>query len=189
MKTICVFCSSSDNVGRRYFDSSRELGAAIAKKGYTLLYGGANVGLMGALANAAKENSGRVTGIIPQKICDKGIAHENIDELIVTKTMQERKAQMEKRSDAFITLPGGFGTLEETLEILTLRQLKYHQKPVVFLNIGGFYNHLVDHFEMLYKEQYAREEYRNLYHLAENPPDALNYIKNFKATELAEKWF
>ena len=188
MKTICVFCSSSNAVHKRYFNLAGELGALIAGEGYTLLYGGTNVGLMGALADAAKANNGRVTGIIPRKINDKGIGHKNIDELIVTESMQERKALMEKRSDAFIALPGGFGTLEEILEILTLRQLKYHHKPVVFLTNNGFYRHLIEHFEMLYKEQYARQEYRQLYYLAENSSAALNYIKNFKAPEFKDKW-
>lgn len=189
MKTICVFCSSSNKAAKPYFDAARELGSLIAESGFALLYGGTDIGLMGAAANAAMEKGGRVVGIIPQKIFDKGIGHKNLDELIITETIQERKALMEKRSDAFIALPGGFGTLEELMEILTLRQLKYHHKPVVLLNTGGFYNHLTEHFEMLYRENFAREDYRVLYYLAQNAAEALNYIEHFRLPEIAEKWF
>jgi len=165
------------------------LGRAIAKAGCRLVYGGAKIGLMGAIAEAAAENDGDVLGVIPKKLYDHFIADENNGRLIITADMRERKAVMEQEADAFITMPGGFGTLEEFLEILTLRQLKYHNKPLVLLNHNGFFDHLSGHFERLFEQSFAKEAYRDLYFTAGSTAEALNYIKNFKAVEIADKWF
>jgi len=189
MKTLCVFCSSSDAVGSIYSSVARELGALIAKKDYRLIYGGCHVGLMGKVAIAVKTNGGKVTGIIPQVIHDRALAYKDCDELIVTKDLRERKALMQEKSDAFITLPGSFGTLEESLELITLKQLGLHNKPIVFINTNDFYKPLLELFEQLYQQKFVKEEYRELYYLANTPADALDYLRSYRPKEFEiNKW-
>ncbi len=137
---VCVFCSSSDVIEPTYFAAASELGTALASRRDTLIYGGTNVGLMGAVARAVHQHGGRVVGVIPSFIAGRGLAYSPADELIVTRDMRERKARMEERADVFVALPGGFGTLEEMLEIVTLKQLQQHTKAVIFLNVDGFYD-------------------------------------------------
>ena len=140
--SICVFCGSADGEGPDYLDSAAEMGRAIAARGLTLVYGGGNIGTMGALARAAMEAGGRVVGVIPRML------HEAVDpldtsELVVVRDMHERKAEMQRRADAFVAMPGGIGTFEEFFEIWTWRYLGYHAKPVGILNAHGFYDELI----------------------------------------------
>jgi uncharacterized protein (TIGR00730 family) len=144
---------------------------------------------MGALARAVHRNGGRVIGIIPGSIQDKGITYETADELVVTRDLRERKAVMEARSDAFVGLPGGFGTLEEILEILTLKQLGLHAKPIVLVNTLGFYDHLVRFFEHIYRERFARPDYRQLYHIAPEAAGVFSYLETYRPVQLQSKWF
>ena len=148
MPVVTVYCSSSRDVDQVYFEAARELGRGMAQRGWPLVYGGNDLGLMGALANATRDAGGKVIGVTPQFLVDEGIADLRCDELIVTATMRERKAIMENRADAFVTLPGGLGTLEEIFEIIVGRVLGVHSKPIVLLNINGFYDPLlamIDH--------------------------------------------
>ena len=147
IRAVTVYCSSSRHVDRIYFDAATELGAAIARAGWRLVYGGNGIGCMGALADAARAAGGRVTGITPQLLVDQGIAAENCDELVVTGGMRERKALLEERGDAFIAMPGGLGTLEELLEILVGRILCYHAKPIVILNAANYFGPLLTMIE------------------------------------------
>jgi uncharacterized protein (TIGR00730 family) len=186
---ICVFCSSSNGVSEVYFEAAESLGILIAKGNHSLIYGGANVGLMERIAHTVKLNDGKILGVIPQKIYDCDLYSEHPHELLVTATMDERKAIMRERSDAFIALPGGFGTLEEIIEVITLKQLDYHRKPIVFLNINGFFNDLFIQFEKSFSENFAKENYRNLYHIATIPEEAITYISDYKFEELGQKWF
>jgi hypothetical protein len=186
---ICVFCSSSNAVDQQYFIHAEKLGEIISKNGHELIYGGANVGLMEHIAHSVKNHGGKVTGIIPQKIYDNNLLSQHPDETIVTETMDERKKLMRNNSDAFIALPGGFGTLEEILEVITLKQLDYHQKPIVFINTKNFYSKLLEQFEHSYTEHFAKENYRQLYIVVENPEQALNYIENYKHNDLGLKWY
>jgi len=188
-KAICVFSSSSDVVDPVFFDVASDLGALIAQRNYTLIYGGATVGLMGALATAAHEYGGRVVGVIPAPIRDRGIAYEPADELIVTRDLRERKTLMEQLADIFVALPGGFGTLEETLEILTLKQLQHHNKPVVLVNTNGFYDRLLGLFEHFYQQRFVKAEHRDLYHVARDPISAFEYIDSYRPPEPVSKWF
>lgn len=187
-KLICVYCSSSSSVAPDFFDAARALGAEIARQGYGLIYGGAKVGLMGTVARAVKENGGKVVGVIPEALHARGITNETLDELIITKDMRERKATMESRADAFVTLPGGFGTFEELFEILTLKQLEYHNKPVTVLNVNGFYDPLVALFEHVYEQKFARPDYRELYHIAPDVADLFRYLAAYKPPQLKSKW-
>ncbi len=188
-KTVCVFCSSSDAVEATFFEAAAELGAQIARRGYSLLYGGAQVGLMRALARAVHREGGHVIGVIPRAIHVKGIAYLEADELIVTQDLRERKTVMNERSDAFLALPGGFGTLEEFLEVLTLRQLGYHAKPLVLLNTQGFFEPLLQLFEHLYRSQFAKPEYRSLYHVTRSPTAALDHLESYRPAAVPSKWF
>jgi uncharacterized protein (TIGR00730 family) len=186
---ICVFCSSSNGVSDVYFEAAESLGILIAAGNHSLIYGGANVGLMERIAHNVKVNNGHILGVIPQKIYDRDLFSDHPQELLITATMDERKSIMRERSDAFIALPGGFGTLEEIIEVITLKQLDYHRKPIVFLNINGFFNDLFVQFEKSFSEHFAKENYRKLYHTANSPEEAIAYISNYKFEELGQKWF
>jgi uncharacterized protein (TIGR00730 family) len=189
MKNICIFCSSSDAVAPLYYEAAEELSAAIAKRGLTLVYGGCKVGLMGRVAETAKKNGGKVIGIIPKNIHVKGLLQEGLDELIITENMRERKALMEEKADAFIALPGGFGTLEEILEMLTYRQLKIHAKPIIFLNTNDFYSPLISFFESFYHQKFAKAEQKKLYLVADKIKDVFDYLETFRPSSLSGKWF
>lgn len=187
-KVICVYSASSCNIDQSYFTAAAELGKAIALRGDTLLFGGGLNGLMGATAKAVHKHRGQVIGVIPKALNVKGVVYETCDELIVTEGMRERKAVMDARSDAFIALPGGFGTLEELLEIITLKQLKYHNKPVVILNINGFYDRLLLQFEEIFSQKFAKPESKKLYYVTDNPNAALEYIDSYQPMVIKEKW-
>ncbi|MGC9353865.1 MAG: TIGR00730 family Rossman fold protein [Mariniphaga sp.] len=186
---ICVFSSSSNAISNIYFKEARKLGMLIGQQGHTLVNGGANVGLMEAVTVAASEAGAKTIGIIPERFVKRSLASINSHEVISTKDMQERKAKMREISDAFIALPGGFGTLEEILEVLTLRQLSYHHKPVIFINTNQFFRHLFHQFELSFTEKFAKEIYRELYFSAENAEMAMEYIADYKPIELDSKWF
>ncbi len=188
IKTVCVYCSSSGAVPKPFFAAAEGLGELLARRGLALVYGGAHVGLMGALARSVHRHGGRVIGVIPRFMHEREIAYEAADEVMITETMHERKHAMEKRADAFVALPGGFGTLEETLEVLTLRQLDRHRKPIVFLNTAGFYDPLLALFERIYADQFAKSEYRQFYHVAATPADALDYLTAYVPPLSVSKW-
>lgn len=170
---ICVYCSSSDAIDRRFFDVANRLGAAIGRRGDTLVYGGGSVGLMGEVARACHKHSGRVVGVIPQTLKTVELAYELADELIVTETMSERKTEMFTRGDAFVILPGGFGTLEELTEVLALKILKYQDRPIVILNCHGFYDPLVDLFDHFIEQNFAKPKHRELYDVVTDVDQAL----------------
>lgn len=178
LKTVCVYCASSNNIGASFFEMAEEAGRLLAERGYTLVYGGGNVGLMGVLAKSVHEHGGRVVGVIPEALKRReGIAYQLADELIITRTMQERKSIMFSRAEAFMVLPGGFGTLEEFMEVLTLKQLGYHHPPIALVNTDGFYEPLIDLFAHIYAQKFAHPRHRELYHVATDPKDAIDYIE------------
>jgi uncharacterized protein (TIGR00730 family) len=188
-KTICVYSSSSDAVSEHYFEAARELGNLIGERQYTMIYGAGNIGLMGRLALAVHQHGGKVVGVIPEYLNNFGLAYEAADEIIVTTDMRERKAVMEQRADAFIGLPGGFGTLEEMLEVITLKQLQLHRKPIVFINTLNFYEKLFQQFEHMFRESFAKEDQRKLYAIVPNAHEALTYIDTYQPPALQKKWF
>jgi uncharacterized protein (TIGR00730 family) len=185
---ICVYCGSSTELDKVYACAARHLGRLIGERGHSLVFGGGNIGLMGALAAAVKGAGGRVTGVIPRKLAGYGLASEYIDELIVTETMAERKETMESRSDAFIALPGGFGTLEELLQVITLKQLGYVRGPIVLLNVASFYDGLLSYFAELYARRFVRGESRSLYEVTADAAAALDYVEGYREAELPLKW-
>ncbi len=188
MKNICVYCSSSDAVDAIYLEAARVLGAQMAARGDTLIYGGADLGLMGALARAVHAGGGRVVGVIPQALQARGIAYAIADEVIITPDLRERKATMEARADAFIALPGGLGTLEELLEVLTLRQLQAHTKPIVLLNTADYYAPLFALFAHLYRKRFAKP-FENLYHVADDVRGIFDYLDAYEPFVAPSKWF
>jgi cytokinin riboside 5'-monophosphate phosphoribohydrolase len=185
---VCVFCSSSDRVDQRYRDAAEELGRALARAGHGLVYGGSRVGLMGIVARAALQEGAEVVGVIPEFMQRRALAAEGAVRMLVTSGMRERKAQMDALADAFVALPGGFGTCEEILEALTLRGLARHDKAVVFVNIGGFYDSLLAFFDRMYEESFAREETRALYHVATTVQAALDYLADYRPAAVPDKW-
>lgn len=186
---ICVFCSSSNAINKAYFEAAHKLGELIGKGGHHLINGGANVGLMEAATIAASKAGANTIGVIPEKMIGRSLASDNSHKVVITKDMMERKAHMRDISDAFIALPGGFGTLEEILEVITLRQLSYHHKPIVFVNTNNFFDHLFKQFELSYVELFAKDIYRQLYYVAKTPEEAMEYILNYEETELDSNWF
>ena len=187
-RIICVYSSSSNLVDGLYFEKAEELGEMIAKKGDTLLYGGGMIGLMGASAKAAHAAGGKVIGIIPEKLNIKGVVYDCCDELIEARDLRERKSLMDSRSDAFIALPGGFGTLEELMEMITLKQLKYHNKPIVILNTGGFYDKLIELFNTFIQNNFVDAVYRNLFFVTEDVKQAIGYIDSYRPRRYSDKW-
>jgi cytokinin riboside 5'-monophosphate phosphoribohydrolase len=186
---ICVYCSSSDAVAPVYVETAAGLGTLMARRSHALVYGGASVGLMGAVARAVRAGGGSVVSVMPEAVRNAGITFEDADEIIYTGTLRERKAVMEERADSFIALPGGFGTLEETIEILTLKQLKLHAKPIAFINTNGFYDPLIVLFEKMYAEKFAKGVSRGLYAITDGAAGALDYIESYRPAEIESKWF
>jgi cytokinin riboside 5'-monophosphate phosphoribohydrolase len=189
IKKICVYCSSSEAVENKYFDFTKKLAELLVKNRYDLVYGGANVGLMNSLAITVKQNGGKVFGVMPELIFQKGLAFTDCDDFFVTNDMASRKAKMAELADAFIALPGGFGTLEELLEIITLKQLNYHQKPIVIINFQNFYDDLLLQFEKFYNSKFSKEVSRNIYFVSENFDEIFSYLKNHKQQTIDSKWF
>jgi uncharacterized protein (TIGR00730 family) len=185
---IAVYCASSNAVDPLYFEAARELGTLMAQRGSTLVYGGGRVGLMGAVSAAVFQNGGKVVGVIPHFLERLEIGNHDIGELIYTDGMRERKAIMEDRADAFITLPGGFGTLEEIFEILTGRQLGVHHKPIVLLNTRGYYNPLLAMLQSAVDQYFVKPGHFALLHVADTPQQALDYIYNFSPQAPEEKF-
>ena len=186
---ICVYCSSSDAVAPAYFELASTLGTAIGERGHELIFGGTDIGLMGALAHAAKLAGARVLGVIPEMA--KGTKYVfPADEVIFTPDLRSRKAIMADRADAFLAMPGGFGTLEEVLEVITLKQLKFHGKPIALVDTNRFYAPLVELFEHIYREKFASaEHHRQLYALAPTVDAAFGYLADYRAPEVPLKWF
>jgi len=189
IRSVTVYCSSSNHVPDVYPRAAAELGRAIARQNWTLVYGGNCVGCMGALANGAREAGGKVLGITPQVMVDEGIGDDKCDELIVTPDMRARKALLEQRGDAFITLPGGIGTFEEYFEILVGRVLKFHQKPVVLLNVAGYYDPLEAMIEHGIEHRFIKPKVRDLYFVAETVADVVGHFKSYLPPPMADKWF
>jgi uncharacterized protein (TIGR00730 family) len=189
MMNICVFSSSSNAIAQVYVDEAIQLARLIGRSNYCLINGGSNVGLMDVITREAGKSGARTIGVIPEKLRDYNLASTDAHEIIVSGDMMERKAKMRELADSFIALAGGFGTLEEILEVITLKQLGYHQKAIVFINTNGFYDDLFRQFEKSYEERFAKENYRNLYFIAKNVSEAINYLLGYRPEETVDKWF
>ena len=188
-KLLCVYCASSDRIDRKYHDTATEVGRQMAKRGWGLVYGGGKTGLMGSVARAVKAGGGRVVGVIPEFMKARELAYDQADELITVITLRERKMLMETRADAFLALPGGWGTLEEILEILTLRQLDVLRKPCVIFNQDGFYDELLVLFDKMIRERFNKPSNLNLFSVAREVPDIFPQLESPVAPPTDSKWF
>lgn len=183
-----MYCGSSDKIKRIYIQAAREMGLAIAEKGYSLVYGAGSTGLMGAVANGALEAGGEVIGVIPEIFNTPQLAHQGISKFEVVKDMHARKARIAEISDGFIALPGGFGTLEELFEIITWAQIGIHAKPIGLLNTNGYYDALLAFFEQIENEGFMYAEHRSLYLYEREPEELLASMSEYQAPDGLERW-
>jgi uncharacterized protein (TIGR00730 family) len=172
MKSVCVFCGSSPGAIPEYLDAASALGQVMAARGITLVYGGASVGVMGAVADSALAGGGKVIGVIPESLVSREVAHSGLPDLRVVGTMHQRKAMMSDLSEGFIALPGGIGTLEELFEVLSWAQLGIHGKPCAVLNVAGYYDRLLDFLDYTVSRGFVRQNQRELL-LVDETPEAL----------------
>ena len=184
---LCVFCGSSPGHDPIFLETARALGAALAGNGIDLVYGGASVGLMGAVADAALAAGGHVIGVMPQALAAKEIAHDGLNDLRIVGSMHERKALMAELSDGFIALPGGLGTFEELFEVWTWAQLGYHRKPCALLNIGGFYDRLADFLDGVVETGFVKPVHRSMLIVESEPASLIEAIRAYEPPAV-EKW-
>lgn len=187
MKSICVFCSSNLGANKIYENVARDIGNLLIDNNKTLVYGGANVGLMRCVAEEVIKRSGHSIGVITHFLAQKHLTQIGLTELIKVETMQERKAKMAELADAFIVLPGGFGTLEELFEVLTAAQLGFHTKPIAIINTNGFYDFLKMQIDNMVKEKMLLEPHANMLIFCESPQDAIEQMEKYSAPVLG-KW-
>ena len=188
IKSVCVFAASSDAAKVAWGDATTRLGHLIAESGLELVYGAGKVGLMGSVAEGVHARGGTVIGVIPERLNIPSLTYQRCDELIITQTMAERKALMTERSQAFIILPGGFGTLEELFEVLVLKQLGYHDKPIVFLNLDGAFDSLMACFADMVDTDRVKEDQCDLFTIATTPEAVLEALSQFRAPTVSGKW-
>jgi hypothetical protein len=187
IKRVCVYCGSNSGSRPAYAKAARDMGAALARRGLELVYGGGRVGLMGTLADAVLAAGGHVIGVIPQSLVAREVGHLGLKDLRVVNSMHERKALMVELADAFIALPGGFGTLEEFFEVLTWAQLGLHRKPHGLLNVEGFYNSLLSFMDHAVAENFVRSVHRKLVITDSDPERLLDLIAQSQPPML-DKW-
>ncbi len=187
MKSCCVFCGSSVGARDVYRRRAEELGRELARRGIRLVYGGADVGLMGAVANAVLEAGGEAMGVIPRGLAKKEVMHHGLTELHIVESLHERKSMMSAAAEGFIALPGGMGTFEELLETLTWAQLGIHSRPVGVLDVDGYYEPLRVLLERAANERFLREEHRGLLMVADQAPELLDRMIDYRAVHVT-KW-
>jgi uncharacterized protein (TIGR00730 family) len=187
LKRICVFCGSSSGRNEVYLRSAQEVGRLLSERGIDLVYGGGKVGLMGAVADACLSGGGRVIGVIPQLLADKEVAHQGLTELRVVQTMHERKALMADLADAFVALPGGFGTWDELCEVVTWSQIGIQRKASAILNVNGYYDPLLAMADLAVAEGFVRDTHRELLLNDTDPARLLDRLESF-VSPVADKW-
>jgi len=183
-RSLCVYCGSSNEVDPRWLDVARAMGKSLAARGIDVVFGGGHVGLMGAVADAALAAGGRVHGVIPEKLFELELAHEGVTTLEVVRTMHERKLRMAERSDGFVALPGGFGTLEEIFEATTWTQLGYHDKPVGLVDAHGFYQPILQFVDQAVELGFIQDHHRSLLLHA---PEITELVETMKTIELPNR--
>lgn len=186
MQRVCVFCGSSPGAQPEYVQMAKRLGSVLAEKNLGLVYGGSNVGMMGEVANAALQGGSEVIGVIPKKLAQTR-AHPNLSQLHVVDSMHERKALMADLADAFIALPGGFGTVEEFFEVLTWAQLGIHRKPCGLLDVCQYYKKLLDFLDHAVSQRFVKQEHRSMVLVAETPEMLLKKFQEYQAPQV-DKW-
>ncbi len=185
--SVCVFCASSESVSADERAVAAELGRGIAERGWRLVYGGGGIGLMGEVARAVMAGGGEVFGVIPRRLVEREVALPEITELVQTETMRERKHLMDSEADAFIVLPGGIGTLEELVEVLTLKLLGYHSRPIVLLDARDYWKPLLDQIDAMIREQLSPQSLLYLFDVVRTPAEALEAVTRPQA-EMEGLW-
>lgn len=180
MKSICVYCGSSYGTDMIYRQTAIDLGKTLAYKGISLVYGGGRIGLMGELANSVLQNGGKVYGFIPKFLFDKEVGHSNLTKLTIVDNMHERKAAMIRESDGFISLPGGFGTLDEIFEVISWGQLQLHKKPCAFFNVRGYFDDFKKFFDKAIKEGFIDYKLNKLFCFEDNIDTIMNFFDSYK---------
>ena len=186
MKKVAVFCGSSLGFNEIYKNEAMKLGSHFAKNNIGMVYGGGKIGMMGVIADIIIENKGNVIGVIPGLLRHEEVAHHNISEMIVTKTMSKRKVKISKLVDGYIALPGGFGTLDEIFEALTLNQLGIEQKPVGILNTNGFFNPLISQLDLMVTEGYLKQSNKDMLLISDSVEDLIFKMINYNAPEMTK---
>jgi uncharacterized protein (TIGR00730 family) len=184
---LCVYGASSNDIDRSYLEAGFDLGAAMARRGHGLVFGGGNTGLMGTVARGMTEGGGTIIGIAPKFFDEPGVLYQQCSQLIFTETMRERKGLMEEMSDGFIMTPGGIGTYEEFFEILTLKQLGRHNKPIAVLNLDGYYDLLQQMLEQTIEQGFMKPACRELYGVFSDADALLDYLEQAKAAPVSAK--
>ena len=187
MKSICVFCGSNHGFNQVYSEKAEIFGKLLAGNNISLVYGGGNIGLMGIMADASLSYNGEVIGVITQKLIDIEVAHTSLSKMHIVETMSERKLMMEQLSDAFVMLPGGYGTLDEIFEMITLNQLNIIQKPIGILNVNGFFDPLIALIDNSIKEGFIKTEHKKLFVIEENEEVLLEKLFEFDHIDTT-KW-
>ncbi|NNF40490.1 MAG: TIGR00730 family Rossman fold protein [Woeseiaceae bacterium] len=187
MRRICVYCGSNGGARELYAEAARDLADVLVRHDLELVYGGSNTGLMGVIANAVLDQGGKVHGVIPKLLCDKEIAHQGLTELHVVASMHERKSMMAALSDGFIAMPGGFGTLEEIIEIITWGQLHFHNKPCGLLNVDGYFDQLLGFLDHARAEGFLRPENRDMLLSERHAAGLVGRFERYTAPQV-EKW-
>ena len=187
MKSICVFCGANTGAREEYISAAKLLAMELVSRKIELVFGGGKIGLMGVIADEAIRLGGKVIGIIPRALATREVAHDGVSELRIVESMHERKALMAEISDAFISLPGGIGTLEETFELLTWCQLGFHSKPCGLLNISGYYDKLVEFLDYSVLEKFFKQSHRDMLLVESNPKILLDRLAGYKVPKV-EQW-
>ena len=187
LKSLCVYCGSSPGLRASYIETAVAFGRLIASEHIILIYGGGNVGLMGALADSALQAGGEVIGVIPERLVAKSIAHNGLTKLHCVESMHERKLKMAELADAFIALPGGVGTIEEIFEVFTWTQLGFHSKPCAFLNVEQYYDPLFQFLDHMAEQRFLKKEHLTSLIRGDNPRDLLIQLRNYTPA-IIDKW-
>lgn len=180
IKRVCVFASSCNYLEKSYYEAASEFGELLGKSGYDMVYGGSSLGLMWACAEKVKQQGSQLIGVMPERLHNMGVYTDECVELFITPCMRGRKAKMDELSDAVVALAGGFGTLEELSEIIVQKQLGYNNKPIVILNTNGFYDKLIEFFDEIISQKFARDTAKKLYFVANTPEEAIEYLQNYE---------
>jgi uncharacterized protein (TIGR00730 family) len=188
LQRLCVYCGSSDKLASDYLDAAARMGSLIAAEGIDIIYGGGGTGMMGALASSALAAGGRVIGVIPELFNTTELVHPGLVELHVVKSMHARKAMMAEMADAFIALPGGFGTFEELFEMLTWMQIGLHDKPIGILNVMGYFEPLIQLIDHAQKHGFIYEEHRELVVISKQPEGLISSLRSFKIPANMDRW-
>jgi uncharacterized protein (TIGR00730 family) len=188
MRRVCVFCGSKTGDRPLYADVARQLGVALARRGLALVYGAGHIGLMGVLADAVLQAGGQVIGVIPQALVDRELAHSDLTQMHVVASMHERKALMADLSEAFVALPGAYGTADELFEILTWAQLGLHAKPIGLLDVNGFFDPLLAWLDLTVSEGFLRARHRELLLKSGDPDELLDLLLSYHAPPVTPKW-